>query len=215
MVPGEGQVAVHITTADGPQVVTARHVVMATKAFQTAALVQGLPTDMARALNAIPYGPTVVMGVLTGERGPMPWDDVYALATPKRAFTMLINLGGLAHARRGSRGPGSSLMMYRPANAALELFDLPDAEVEQRFLDDLYAIYPEARGQVRETQLLKLPRMLPYPTPGRSRIQAAIDRPLENIHLAGDFLGGSYTDTAVSSGYEAAAAVLQAKHSFT
>ena len=121
----------------------------------------------------------------------MPWDDVYALATPKRAFTMLINLGGLAHARRGSRGPGSSLMMYRPANAALELFDLPDAEVEQRFLDDLYAIYPEARGQVRETQLLKLPRMLPYPTPGRSKIQAAIDRPLENIHLAGDFLGGS------------------------
>jgi len=48
------------------------------------------------------------------------------------------------------------------------MFEQPDSVVEQAFLDDLYAIYPEARGIVSETILLKLPRMLPYAAPGRS-----------------------------------------------
>ena len=42
------------------------------------------------------------------------------------------------------------------------MFEQPDSVVEQAFLDDLYAIYPDARGIVSETILLKMPRMLPY-----------------------------------------------------
>ena len=57
-------------------------------------------------------------------------------------------------------------MVYRAGHAALTMFEQPDAVVEQAFLDDLYAIYPEARGIVSETILLKLPRMLPYAAPG-------------------------------------------------
>ena len=72
---------------------------------------------------------------------------------------------------------------------------------------DLYAIYPDARGIVSETILLKLPRMLPYAAPGRAALQPALERPLGRIHLAGDYLGGVYTDTAISSGQEAALAV--------
>ena len=87
------------------------------------------------------------------------------------------------------------------------MFDQPDAVVEQAFLDDLYAIYPEARGIVSETILLKLPRMLPYAAPGRAALQPALERPLGRIHLAGDYLGGVYTDTAISSGQDAALAV--------
>ena len=84
---------------------------------------------------------------------------------------------------------------------------LPEAEVERRFLDDLYAVYPQARGIVKETMLLKLPRMLPFATPGRGRIQQSLERSLGRVHLAGDYLGGVYTETAVSSGQEAAQAV--------
>ena len=84
------------------------------------------------------------------------------------------------------------------------MFDQPDAVVEQAFLDDLYAIYPEARGIVSETMLLKLPRMLPYAAPGRSALQPALERPLGRVHLAGDYLGGVYTDTAIQTGESAA-----------
>lgn len=86
----------------------ARHVVVATKAFDAARIVHGLPPDTRRALEAIPYGPTVVMGIMTGERGAMPWDGLYALATPKRAFSMLFNVVNVLRPRSAEREPGAA-----------------------------------------------------------------------------------------------------------
>jgi predicted NAD/FAD-dependent oxidoreductase len=83
----------------------------------------------------------------------------------------------------------------------------PDAEIERLFLDDLHALYPETRGIATETLLLKLPRMLPYVAPGRAALQPAIERDLGNVHLAGDYIGGVYTETAVASGQRAAATI--------
>lgn len=82
-----------------------------------------------------------------------------------------------------------------------------DAEIERAFLDDLAAIYPQTRGIVEETVLLRLPRMLPYAAPGRSALQPALEQPLGRIHLAGDYLGGVYTETAIQTGESAAAAI--------
>ena len=185
----------------------ARHAIVAVKAYDAARLIRDLPADTSSALTSIPYGPTVVMAMLTNETRPMPWDDLYALATPKRAFSMLFNTVNVLRPRSTVRAPGGSLMVYRSGHAALEMFEQPDDVVEQAFLDDLYAIYPEARGIVAETILLKLPRMLPYAAPGRSALQPPLERPLGRIHLAGDYLGGVYTDTAISSGQDAAHAV--------
>jgi protoporphyrinogen/coproporphyrinogen III oxidase len=207
LAPGADAVTVSYTRDGKAEQVTARQAVVATRAFETAAIVRGLPDDTQRALEAIPYGPTVVMAVLTDEREPMPWDGIYALATPKRSFNMLFNIANVAHARPGHGRSGGSLMMYRSAHGAAPLLELPDGDVERAFLDDLYAIFPQARGHVRETQLLKLPRMLPYPAPGRAALQPALDRPLGRVHLAGDYLGGVYSDTAIASGQEAALAI--------
>jgi protoporphyrinogen/coproporphyrinogen III oxidase len=207
VVPGDDGVTVSYTRDGVAEQVTARQAVVATRAFEAAAIARELPDDTQRALEAIPYGPTVVMAVLTDERGPMPWDGIYALATPKRSFNMLFNIANVAHAKPGHRRSGGSLMMYRSAHGAVPLLELPAGEVERAFLDDLYAIFPQARGHVRETQLLKLPRMLPYPAPGRAALQPALDRPLGRLHLAGDYLGGVYSDTAIASGQEAALAI--------
>jgi protoporphyrinogen/coproporphyrinogen III oxidase len=200
-------VEVRYTRGGRQHQIIAKHVVVATKAFQAAAMITDLPGDTRRALTAIPYGPTVVMAALTDERSPMPWDGIYALATPKRAFTMLINVANVVHATPGHRRTGGSLMMYRPAHGAIPLLEPPDTAIEKAFLEDLYAIFPEARGRVRETRLLKLPRMLPYPAPGRATLQPALDRPIGRLHLAGDYLGGLYSDTAIASGQEAALAI--------
>lgn len=196
------------TQAEVRKEVVARHVVMATKAFDTARIVDGLPADTKAALEGIPYGSTVVMGMLTGERGRMPWDDLYALATPRRSFSMLFNIANVQRSHDEEREGGGSLMVYRSAHAADDLFERSDAEIEQLFLDDLVAIYPEAKGIVRETLLLRLPRVLPYVAPGRAALQPGLERPLGNLHLAGDYIGGVYTETAISSGQQAAAAIV-------
>jgi oxygen-dependent protoporphyrinogen oxidase len=192
--------------AGGDEVI-ARHVVVATKAFDAARIVRDLPPGTRRALDAIPYGPSVVMAFMTGESGPMPWDGLYALATPKRAFSMLFNVVNVLRPRSVEREPGGSLMAYRSGRGALELLELSDAGIEQAFLDDLYAIYPQARGLVTETALSRLPRMLPYVAPGRSALQPELERPLGRLHLAGDYVGDMYTETAIASGQAAAAAI--------
>jgi oxygen-dependent protoporphyrinogen oxidase len=49
--------------------VLARHAVVATKAFDAARIAADLPPDTRRSLEAIPYGPSVVMAFITGETG--------------------------------------------------------------------------------------------------------------------------------------------------
>jgi oxygen-dependent protoporphyrinogen oxidase len=188
----------------GEQDLVARHVVIATKAFDAARIGVSLPEDTRRSLESIPYGPTVVMGIVTAETSAMPWDGIYALATPKRAFSMLFNVVNVLRPRSSVRQPGGSLMVYRSGHAALDLFERSDADIERMFLDDLYAIYPDARGIVEETVVLKMPRMLPYAAPGRAALQLALEKPLGRLHLAGDYLGGVYTETAIESGERAA-----------
>ena len=50
-------------------------------------------------------------------------------------------------------------------------------------------------------------RMLPYVAPGRSALQPALEKRLGRLHLAGDYLGGVYTETAIESGGRAANAI--------
>jgi oxygen-dependent protoporphyrinogen oxidase len=200
-------VRVRFREAGAEREVSARHVVVATKAFDAARIAVDLPADTRHSLESIPYGPTVVMGILTGERAAMPWDGIYALATPKRTFSMLFNIANVVRPASDGREPGGSLMVYRSGHAALDLFDRSDAEIEHAFLEDLYAIGPELRGLVTETVLERMPRMLPYVAPGRSALQPALEKPLGRVHLAGDYLGGVYTETAIETGQRAAAAI--------
>ena len=91
--------------------IEARAAVIATPAYVTREIVAALPDDTAAALAAIPYGPFVVGAVLTSETGPVPWDELYAVATPKRSFSMLLNTAnvrraGEAHACAGRQSHG-------------------------------------------------------------------------------------------------------------
>ncbi len=179
--------------------------VVATPAYVTRDLVAGLPDATVAALDEIPYGPYVVGAFLTRETGPMPWDDLYAVATPKRSFSMLFNTANVL--RHGSRRPGGSLMVYAAAGFARRLADLDDDEIERRFLADLHELFPDTRGIVQETVVHRWERGLPYPRPGRSLLQPALTQPLAPIHLAGDYLGTWYTETAVQTGIAAGQAI--------
>jgi len=186
---------------------SARAAVIATPAYVTQAIVDDLPAETRAALAAISYGPYVVGAFLTGERAPMPWDDIYALATPKRSFGMLFNTANVLREPGAERRPGGTLMVYAAADLARSLDGLDDGAVAERFTRDLCALFPAATGILEEVVVRRWERGLPYPRPGRSRLQAALTRPLAPIHLAGDYLGTWYTDTAIQTALDAAAAV--------
>jgi oxygen-dependent protoporphyrinogen oxidase len=190
---------------DAEHVVRARNAVVATPAYVTREIVRRLPPDTEAALAAMRYGPYVVGAFLTEETRPMPWDDLYALATPGRSFGMLFNTANVL--RGGDRRPGGSLMVYAAAGAARELDGLDDDEVRERFLADLAGIYPDAAASVTEIAIQRWEQGLPYAAVGRARLQSALTRPLGPIHLAGDYLGTWYTETACQTAEAAAAAI--------
>jgi oxygen-dependent protoporphyrinogen oxidase len=172
-----------------PRQIRARHVVMAAQAPHAAALVAPVARQAAEALAQLTYGAFLSVAVETGETSAMPWDDIYAMATPGRAFDMFTNQ---AHALRASpsRRPGGSLMLFSGAQNAQRLMAESDETIVDQFLDDLHALYPQSRSIVVHTAVHRWPLGNVYAKPGRHVLQAALEGPHgehRNLHLAGDY----------------------------
>lgn len=169
--------------------VRCRQLIVAAQAPTASRLLASAAPEAAGALSKMTYGAFLNVAVLTRETGPTPWDDVYAMATPGRAFDMFTNQ---AHALRqsGERRPGGSLMLFAGGHAAAELSGASDEVISSRFVDDLVGLYPEARGLVADTIVRRWPLGNVFAKPGRHRLQAPIEGalgPSRNIHLAGDY----------------------------
>ncbi|NUR76994.1 MAG: FAD-dependent oxidoreductase [Thermoleophilia bacterium] len=173
----------------GGDEIRARHVIVATQAPYAGPLVAPVAEQAAIALSQLTYGAFLTVAVQTSETTAMPYDDVYAIATPGRVFDMFTNQ---AHALRvgGRRRPGGSLMLFAGARGAAALARERDDVIVARFLADLHELYPQTRGVIAGATVHRWELGNVYARPGRGRLQAALDGPLgahENVHLAGDY----------------------------
>jgi oxygen-dependent protoporphyrinogen oxidase len=173
---------------DGGEV-SARHVIVAVPAPQAAPLVAPVAWQAAAALSQLTYGSFLSVAVRTCETTAMPYDDVYAMATPGRVFDMFTNQ---AHALRaaGPRLPGGSLMLFTGARAAAALMRETDELIIERFLADLHGLYPQTRGLIAGATVHRWALGNVYARPGRSHLQPRLEGPLGadgNLHLAGDY----------------------------
>jgi protoporphyrinogen/coproporphyrinogen III oxidase len=183
--PDGADLVVHYDGGD----VSARHVIVAAQAPYAAPLVAPVAAQTALALSRLSYGAFLSVAVETSETTAMPYDDLYAVATPGRVFDMFTNQ---AHALRGAgpRRPGGSLMLFAGAQGAAKLMQEPDEPIVDRFLADLHELYPQTRGAVAGATVHRWELGNVYARPGRSRLQASLEGPLgayENLHLAGDY----------------------------
>ncbi len=183
----------------------ARAAVVATQAFVTREIVEGLPADMLAAMHELRYGPNVCAAFLTDEDGPQRWDDVYAIATPERSISMLFNMDNVMRATGAPRAKGTSFMVYAVADLGRRALEMEDEAVLDAYQRDLEEVLPEVRGRIVERVLRKVDGGLPFPHVGRGRLQPALTQPLGRIHLAGDYLGSWYAETAALTGQWAAA----------
>jgi oxygen-dependent protoporphyrinogen oxidase len=201
-------VTVRYKKGAGTAEMRARHCVLATPAPITAQVAVGLEPETADALRRIVYGPYVSAALLTTETGARPWDRCYAIATPGRAFNIFFNVTSIARAEEPARQPGSSIMVFSPAQLAERLLPYDDNEIIERYLADADEIFPGFRDSVSEAHVKRWPLGLAYCFPGRGGLQTSLSRPLGRIRLAGDYLGTFYTETAVTTGWQAADAIL-------
>ena len=87
----------------GGEEIRARQVIVAAQAPYAAPLVAPVAEQAAAALAQLTYGAFLSVAVETDETTPMPYDDVYAMATPGRVFDMFTNQ---AHALRTAARAG-------------------------------------------------------------------------------------------------------------
>jgi oxygen-dependent protoporphyrinogen oxidase len=172
-------------------------------------IVADLPPETAAALDAIVYGPFVVAGILTGEKEPMPWDDIYSVLTVDSSFNMLFNHANALRVPDGPREPGGALMVYAGADRARRLLDKSDDEIEAIVVADLERLYPAAKGIVREVIVQRWEHAIPFAAPGRARVQAALERGVDGaVFFAGDYVGEwTHMESAALTALEAADAV--------
>jgi oxygen-dependent protoporphyrinogen oxidase len=191
----------------GGEEVRARHVVMAANAPLAAPLIAPVAARAADALSRLTYGAFLSVALETNETTAMPYDGVYAIATPGRVFDMFTNQ---AHALRvgGPRRPGGSLMLFAGAQAAAALLRESDELIVERFLADLHALYPLTRGMIARASVRRWELGNVYASPGRGALQSALEGALgthENLHLAGDYFAELGTmEAAAQTGLAAA-----------
>jgi protoporphyrinogen/coproporphyrinogen III oxidase len=181
---GDGLVVHH----DGGEL-SARQVIVAAQAPHAAPLVAPVAARAAAALSRLTYGAFLSVAVETRETTAMPYDHVYAMATPGRAFDMFTNQSN-ALRRDGPRRPGGSLMLFAGARGAAALMRETDELIVERFLADLHRLYPQTRGLIAGATVHRWKLGNVYARPGRGRLQAALEGPLgahRNLHLAGDY----------------------------
>lgn len=201
-------VLVRYRRGDRAEEVCARCAIVTAPAPVARTIVTGLPAETAAALDAIVYGPFVAAGILTGERGPMPWDDTYSVLTVETSFNMLFNHANALREPGAPREPGGALMVYGGAGRARRLLERSDDEIEATIAGDLARVYPEARGVVREVIVQRWERAIPFAAPGRSRVQGALERGVDGtVFFAGDYVGEwTHMESAALTAAEAAAA---------
>jgi protoporphyrinogen/coproporphyrinogen III oxidase len=174
---------------DRARSVRARHAIVAAQAPFAAPLVAPVDPRAAAALEQMSYGAFLSVAVQTRETRAMPWDRIYAMATPGRVFDMFTNQ---AHALRGDgrRRPGGSLMLFAGARGAAALLRERDAAIIDRFLADLHDLYPQTRGVIADATVHRWELGNVFARPGRHRLQAPLEGALgrhANVHLAGDY----------------------------
>src|SRR5262249_36976637 len=204
-----GSVVVRYRQAGLDHEVEARYVVLATPAPVSHRVAVDIPHDIREALGKVVYGPYVSAAFLTNQTAPQPWDDAYAIATPKRSFNIALNQSSLIRGSEPARQPGSSIMVFSPAGLARALLTKSDDEILRIYTDDLnHVLGPCFGGSVAAAQLPRFRTGAPSCSPARGPPPAALMRRGSRVLLAGDSLGTLYTETAIQTGFSAAQEVL-------
>ena len=133
------------------------------------------------------YGAFLSVAVETSETRAMPWDDVYAIATPGRVFDMFTNQAQALRGR-GRRRPGGSLMLFAGARAAARSRASPTRR-SSHASRDLHDLYPQTRGAIADATVHRWELGNVFARPGGHRRQAPRGRarPARNVHLVGDY----------------------------
>ncbi len=206
----DGRVRVTYRVDGTDRQVTADQVIVCLPANLARTIVADIPDPVDEALQVPRYGSWVGMTMLTDEPGPMPYDDIYAMTTPDRAFDMFFNHANPLR-EPGARKPGGSLMCYAGGAPAARLLKLSDDEITRLYTEDLLRLFPTLRGHIVESHIQRWVIGGSYRGTGGHSFEPLLEyatQPGHRIRFAGDYFAPlGQMEVAVTAGKDAAHAV--------
>jgi oxygen-dependent protoporphyrinogen oxidase len=185
--------------SSGNHTIQAKQVVMATVASVTHKLLKGAAPEVMDALSKVKYAPYVAAAFLTNEDKAV-WDNSYGIATPKRSFTILTNQTSVIRSAEKHREKGSSIFVFTATDWAYKLIEQDEQTILDTYYRDLNELFPGFSDTVIEAKVEKWHIGQTFNFPGRAKLQPIFTRDNGRLHLAGDFLGTMYTETAITTG---------------
>ena len=203
----DDHVSITYTDKDGQHTIQAKQVVMASRATNTYKSLKNAPADLMEALAQVKYAPYVAGAFLTNEDKAV-WDNSYGIASPKRSFTIFTNQTSVIRSSEKTRAKGSSLFVFTATDWAYKLLEADENTILETYYKDLNEIFPGFSDTVVEHEIMKWHEGQTFNFPGRAKLQPIFTRDNGRIHLAGDFMGTFYTETAITTGRLAGKGVL-------
>ena len=200
-----GRYRVTVQSPEGRRTIGAAQVVVALPAPVAARVVRELPDWKRDALLAVRYGRFLCTPIRIAPAGaprvsfPMTWcrpqqlynSNEFALRTPGD----MDRDGGCFHS-----------FVYDAY--ARQIWDDEDHTIKTGVVRALLDAFPQYEGRVREVHIARWEHGLPAYSPGRMKLQPALEASVGGIHFCGDYVLCANTDGAVSSADIAARRVL-------
>lgn len=192
---GTGAVVTFLHGGAVRQVRCAR-VVVATPAWVTQGIVEGLPDWKSAALRTVRPEPSIEVNLVIDDGGAMPWDDLMCgwgidsavgMYLPSQTDRALRVAGDLSKKK-------SVINLVSLGARAEPWIECTDDQVAQAFAQDFCRVYPEAQGRVTAHHVQKWAMGVCYPRLGYEKHVPALLKSWGNVHFAGDWAGFASDD---------------------
>ena len=201
--PAADGYVVSLATEAGTDAVAATNVVFAVPSPVVMDLASWLPEWKTAALQRVKPNATVTMAIVLDSSGRTNWDDIFVIATVDAAFNVVLQPRSGAD-RVPSEHGRTTMMCYLSSDDEAARDTDEDATVK-RWLEDFYAVLPDARGRVLGTQLTRWPYCFSHVAPDREEVLGDVRRSIDGVHFAGDYSSSTAgSHGAIAEGFRVA-----------
>ncbi len=195
--------SVSLSTEAGTESITARNVVFAVPSPIVTDLAPWLPEWKTAALQRVKPNATVTMAVVLDSSGKTNWDDIFVVSAVDAAFNMVLQPRSGAD-RVPSRHGRTTMMCYLSSDDEAARSTDDEATVST-WLEDFYAVVPDARGRVLGTLLTRWPYCFSHVAPDRAEVLDDVRRSVGGVHFAGDYSSSTAgSHGAIAEGFRVA-----------
>jgi protoporphyrinogen oxidase len=195
--------AISLTSKAGADSIAATNVVFAVPSPLVMELAPWLPEWKTAALQRVKPNATVTMAIVLDSSGKTNWDDIFVISAADAAFNLVLQ--PRSGADRVPSEHGRTTMMCYLSSDDEAARDTDDEATVQRWLDDFYAVVPDARGRVLDTLLTRWPYCFSHVAPDRDDVIDDVRRSINGMHFAGDYSSSTAgSHGAIAEGFRVA-----------